>query len=516
MLESPPPGPRVVRAPWSRLAPPVAFLAVTALCMLINTTDFSLMWPLAAGKKPQAKGGTLFPNTRLLRFTESRDKLLTHARETLEHWWHIKQAQAGGAAQPCPFSMAGRSEPPDQELEEMFGSLKQSIDIMEAMGFANLTTCGGRYPRFVAEDSPDLGSPTDKIQGLLASVDNSAANTEELIMSKFCYSPTFRPPTPENFNTEQQAGQRKLVSVAGFCSRLLQLHRDIIAGREPPLLTIFTWIPDPIEDAAKVSRRYLALNLDMFKPFVQPVLVTDRRMVMAIANSINWPALPIAQLSPDNVPVFKASALDVTARFNSTFYGYARGVSIFDASLLETLIAVKEKFLRAETSTKVTSSRAEHPKTPDVFVYGSAMYKQDLSFRSNYSAVGSMAESRASSDWPEGESSLTYLIHTRQAFTDLPAVKIDDKDLVPFLAERALLLGNRVIDASSTILTVYNVHLQNTNEWNRILLPSTPRLENYNRVMASTYLESLRQRMTAQRPIVSIFNSEGQILFKQT
>ncbi|KAK3758877.1 hypothetical protein RRG08_025573 [Elysia crispata] len=517
MAESTSLSPRPARSAWTRLVPPAAFLVVTVFCMLLNTTDMTIRWPFGASK-PQNKGGTLFPNTRLLRSTEPREKLLTQARETLEYWWHIKHKQGGPSSDPCPFSTTARTEPPGQDLEEMYGSVKQSIDIMEAMGFANLTTCGGRYPNFVPEVSTDVGSPTDKIQGLLASVDISADNMEELTMKKFCYAPTFRPPTLENLKSYAQSDDKKLVSDPGFCSRLLQLHRDIIAGMEPPLLTLFTWIPDPIEDAAKVSRRYLALNLDMFKPFIQPVLITDRRMVMAIANSIEWPCLPIAQLSPDNVPIFKSSSVSVMEKFNSTFYGYARGVSIFDASLLETLLAVKEKFLRTESHGEDGSAGAGAVRTkkPDIFLYGSALYKQDLSFRSNYSTVGTMAESRASTDWPDGESSLTYLIHTKQQFSDLPEVKIDDKDLVPFLAERALLLANRVIDASSTILSVYNVHLHNTNEWNRIPLPSTPRLENYNRIMASTYLDSLRQRMTAQNPIFSKFGSEGNIVFEQT
>ncbi|GFR90816.1 hypothetical protein ElyMa_004313200 [Elysia marginata] len=511
MAESVPHVIRPTRGPCSRLVPPVAFLLVTILCMLFNTTDMTIRWPFSA-KKPQTKSGTLFPNTRLLRSTESRDNLLTQAREALEYWWHIKHKESGVSSARCPYSTALHTDPTGPELEEVYGSVKQSIEIMEAMGYSNLTTCGGKYSKFSEEDSSDVGSQTDKIQGLLASVDISAASSEELIMKKFCYTPTFRPPTAANLEKDQ-----KLVSDPAFCSRLLKLHRDIVAGKEPPLLTMFIWIPDPIEDAAKVSRRYLALNLDMFKPFVQPVLISDRRMVMAIANSIQWPCLPITEFSPDNVPVFKSSSLDVMDKFNSTFYGYARGVSIFDASLLETLLAIKEQFLRTENFGGVSSvkSNVRPTKRPNIFVYGSALFKQDLSFRSNYSAVGTMAESRASSGWPQGESSLTFLIHTKQSFTDLPPVKIDDKDLVPLLAERSLLLGDKVIDASSTILTVFNVHLQNTNEWNRIPLPATPRIENYNRVMGSTYLESLKQRMSPQKPLLSSFDTEGKVVFTE-
>ena len=507
---------RPVRAPWTRLVPPFAFLMVTILCMLVNTTDMTIRWPFSAAKKPAGKSGNLLPNTRLLRSTESRENLLTQARETLEYWWYLKQKEARGEAERCPFSTAIRTEPPGEELESVFGPVKQSIDIMEAMGFTNLTTCDGRYPRLSAEDSSaHVGSPTDKMQGLLASVDIQAESVEELITKKFCYTPTFRPPTPENIEKDEDSVETTLVSDPEFCSRLLQLYRDIEAGREPPLLTVFVWIPDSIEDPAKVSRRYLALNLDMFKPFIQPVLVSDRRIVMAIANSIQWPCLPIKELSPDNVPVFKSSSLSVMDKFNSTFYGYARGVSVFDASLLETLLAVKERFLRNENR---GSDSPENSKKPNIFLYGSALYKKDVTFRSNYSAVGVMAEERASSDWPDEESALTYLIHTKQQFADLPPVAIDDKDLVPFLAERALLLGDTVIDASSTILTVYSIHLQNTNEWNRIVLPSTPRIENYNRIMGSTYIDSLKQKVSGnpKAPILTNFDDKGSVIFGES
>lgn len=506
------------RGPWTRLVPPGAFLLVTAVCMLLNTTEMTIHWPLSS-KKPDPKGGPLFPSTRLLRSTESRDVLLTQAREALLYWWHIQHTQRARHApsdpatrplEPCPFSAPLPAPPPQPEqLEEMYDSVKQAVEIMEAMGFSNLTTCGERYPKLAPENPADVASATDKIQSLLASVDIPASNSEELIRKKFCYSATFRPPTPENQQKDPSSTGEQLVSDPEFCSRLLQLYRDIVSGREPPLLTVFTWIPDPIEDPAKVSRRYLALNLDMFKPFVQPVLVSDRRMVMAIANTIQWPCLPVTKLGPDNVPVFQTSALSVMDRFNSTFYGYVRGVSVFDASLLETLIATKDKFVNP-------LFRSGHSRQPEVMVFGSALFKEDLTFRSNYSGVGTMAESRASNDWPDGKSSMTYVFHTKQSFTDLPPLTIDDKDLVPVLVERAALLGNQVIDASNTILTVYNIHLGNTNEWDRIPLPATPRIDNYNQVTGTKYLEALREKLSPRKPLLARFGNNGKILFSET
>ncbi|GFO43189.1 hypothetical protein PoB_006969400 [Plakobranchus ocellatus] len=501
------------RASWTRLLPPIAFLGVTLFCTFLNMTDMTLRWPYSAKKQPGKSA--MYPNTRLIRSIGSREALLTQARDTLEYWWYLKSKESGRSSGPCPYSttLRGRMPPPEQNL----AYVKLDIEVMEAMGFSNLTTCGGIYPRFTA-DPVRVGSLSDKIQNLLATVDTEAENAEELLAKKFCYQPTFRPPTAANVERRNGSGKVKLTSDPRFCPRLLKLYRNIVAGVEPPLLTMFVYIPDPIEDPAKVSRRYLALNLDLLKPFVQPVLVSDRRMVMAIANSIRWPCLPVEELSPDNVPVFKPLSRAVMDQFNSTFYGHAHGVSIFDASLLETLLEVKEKFLGEPGSKEISPGTiSAEIKGSNVFIFGSSLYKTDLNFVSDYSAVGSMAKSGGMWNWPDKESSINYFFHTRQTFTDLPPLKIDDKYLIPILADRSLLRGSRVIDASNTILSLYNIHRRHTNEWDRNLLPQVDRNESYNRVLGSRHINLLKQKISSHlnKPLVAKFGDEGNIHFEE-
>ncbi|RUS71586.1 hypothetical protein EGW08_020647 [Elysia chlorotica] len=555
------------------------FLSHTGL--LRSSTTSSSPTSRASHSQPQrqeldvARHG-LIPYTVLNRGHAVRDRELGRARQALEYWWSIRQADRGGAAGACPMSVSG---PPtlsrdEDEARQVFYQL-QAISVMEALGFDNVTTCEGRYPRIIvdiqalregkdnvymtANYSSDVSSssetarpaaavvvaPRDQTQGNL--FEPTAAlptkQDEEVISNKFCYTPLYRPFMAHSDGDQQANSSSDLkfppprASLSPrFCPQLLQLYRDILIGKEPPLLTLFTWIPDPIEDQYRLSRHIMLDNLEMFRPFIRPVLVSDRRQIMAIAHGNGWPCLPIRQLSPDNLPVFKPIAEDIMAQFNSTFYGYARATSAFDTSLLETLIAVKHKLLDGRANTRPPEHTNEVPNpashttqqqqqpppelrqstlapSPPVIIYGSAMYKNNLQTVKTFRDLGHQADQRGRTDWPDRESPLVYFLHTKMDVSDLPPLKIEDKFLNPFLVTRSRMKGHVTVDASRTLLCLMNNVKRRRPAWNRVDLPTETRDLKYNSRLAAAYIRATTQRLPGKN-ITMDFDKGGNILFQ--
>ncbi|RUS71587.1 hypothetical protein EGW08_020648 [Elysia chlorotica] len=516
----------------------------------------------------------LIPSAVLNRGHSARDRELTEARRTLEYWWSLKLNMSGGAAEPCPLSMSG---PPKKNKNRRFDFyIEQTIEILEAMGFTNITTCYGRYPTFanvtpyvkpnsstltwVSSESSPLthnvvfssskafqGRPHDKMAELLVETQAVQTHNEDMITRTFCYTPTFRPQQKKRFQTRgvqdgsnwtQTPATEPPLANPDFCPRLLKLYRAIQAGREPPLLTLFTWFPDVLDDPVRDLRRLMLVNMDQFRPFVQPVLVSDRRMVMSLANGLSWPCLPISQLSPDGFPVFKAASADLTKIFNSTFYGYVQRKTLLDASLLETLMAVKEKYLvGARTSPESTSSRMTNGEKdrrnpeldsqgfanrgdPPILLHGSAMFTKSLSSVKTHHGLSVLAEARKDIDLNKVAPLSAYVIFTKNAnFSDLPPVRIDDKFLIPLLSSRSRLLGDLVIDTSNTVISLYTFNNNTLSDWDRKFLVSTSRNETYNQVLSDKYFKKLRQTNIAsplKNLIVTKFDENGNILFKET
>ena len=539
---------------WARLVP-MALLASSMIyfVFLSNTRQFSSSSPSKRNvQRLDVERHGLIPYTVLNRGHAVRDRELSRAREALEYWWSIRKCDRNGAAGACPLSVSGppKLSADEDESRQVFYHL-QAISVMEALGFDNVTTCDGRYPRIIVDiqalregkdnvymtanysnDDPTGPNTTGKAQaGLATSSGVPTKQDEEVISTRFCYQPVYRPfqnhnsdeQKPENSSaSEVNSHSSRSVLSPAFCPQLLQLYRDIEAGVEPPLLTLFTWIPDPIQDQYRLSRHIMLLNLEMLRPFVRPVLVSDRRQIMAIAHSMGWPCLPIRQFSPDNLPVFKPIAEESMAKFNSTFYGYARATSAFDTSLLETLLAVKLRFvLGAQKTPKETKAmpnlvlNSEHStaSAQPIVVYGSSMYKNNLQRAKTFQELGVQAEQRGRTDWADKEGSMVYFIHTKMDVSDVPPLKVEDKYLNPFLVTRSRMKGHLAVDASKTILCLLNNVVRRRPAWNRVDLPTKPRDEKYNPRLAVTYIRAQTQRVQGKN-VTLAFDKGGNILFK--
>ena len=546
---------------WVRLVPMV--LLASSLIYFVFLSSTGLLRESSPSPRQQLHIGRhgLIAYTVLNRGHAIRDRELGRAREALEYWWSIRQGDQNGAAGACPLAVSGPPElvRDEDESRQVFYQL-QAISVMEALGFDNVTTCEGRYPRIIVDvralregkdnvymtanyssgisvGSQHSGGPKDKTQATLSkSNELPTKQSEEVIASKFCYIPIYRP-FQNHSDEDQQVSimsdlkfqSPKAILNPKFCPQLLQLYRNIESGKAPPLLTLFTWIPDPIQDQYRLSRHVMLLNLEMLRPFVRPVLVSDRRQIMAIAHSMGWPCLPIRQLSPDNLPVFKPIAEDLMAKFNSTFYGYARATSAFDTSLLETLMVVKQKLLNSgagaqttlgdniatlKPASRTTSSYSGEVRVSAVpiIIFGSAMYKNNLQRVKTFQELGEQADKRGRNDWSDREASMVYFIHTKMDVSDLPPLKIEDKYLNPFLVTRSRMKGHVAVDASRTILCLLNNVMRRRPAWNRVDLPTKPRDEKYNPRLAVSYIRARKQRVSGKNVTVDI-DMEGKILF---
>ena len=542
------------KRPWYRLLPLGALLVIFIHFTFLSNSERDLDARYSSRNFIKTSGG-LVAHAVLNRAHASREAELTGLRQSLEYWWDLKLKQSEGKAEACPLSISG---PPKKSKNRRFDFfILQAIEILEAMGFTNITTCQGRYPTYAnvthyekpsakwlvpgAPDSSPIthnvvissplifpGRPHDKMAQLLLDTQAARTPSEDLVYRKFCYTPVFRPQRPKrmddsNTTAKEETEPPKLDPK--FCSRLLDLYRAIQAGSEPPLLTLFTWFPDVLDDPIRDLRRLMLVNMDQFRPFVQPVLVSDRRMVMSLANGLSWPCLPVSELSPDGFPVFKAASTDLMKTFNSTFYGYIQRKSVLDASLLETLMAAKEKFVMGggtrwgskEGGRDVTSTRRE----PGILLYGSSMYTKSLSSVRNHHSLGVLAQERKDRDLYKFEPLPAYVIYNNKLnFYDLPPLKIDDKYLIPLLVSRSRSLGHLVINTTGTVLSLYtfNGNTLQVSDWGRKFLVSTNRNDSYNKALSDIYLRSLRKKLPtpAKSPLSTEFDNSGKVLFKQS
>ncbi|GFR90819.1 hypothetical protein ElyMa_004313300 [Elysia marginata] len=570
-------GPSCQRWSFSRQSltrlPPLGALLFVFIYFTFFSRNGRLLDTVNSPTRQQSQNPSrLIPYAVLNRGHSARDKELTAARQTLEYWWSLKFNESNGKSEACPLSISG---PPRKNKNRRFDFfILQAIEIMEAMGFTNVTTCYGRYPTFAnvtpyekpngpilglgKSDSSPLthnvvfssaktfaGRPHDKMAELLVETQAVQTHNEDMITRKFCYTPSFRPQQQRRENppgrlvrgnTSQDETEAPQLD-PGFCSRLLDLYRAITAGTEPPLLTLFTWFPDVLDDPVRDLRRLMLVNMDQFRPFVQPVLVSDRRMVMSLANGLSWPCLPISEYSPDGFPVFKAASNDITNTFNSTFYGYVQRKSLLDASLLETLMAVKERYLSrreiesSEDWQDIAKSRDERESSelyrkhsanrgaPSVLMYGPAMFTKSLATVKNHHGLSVLAQARQGIDLNKLEAIPAYVIYNKKvSFSDLPPLKIDDAYLIPLLASRSRALGHVVLDTGSTILSLYTFNNNTLSDWGRKFLVSTFRNQTYNKLLSDMYLKNIQQRILSSRNtlVMTEFDKGGNILFKES
>ncbi|GFO43188.1 hypothetical protein PoB_006969300 [Plakobranchus ocellatus] len=551
------------RLAWMRVLA-VSALAFTCIHFILLTNSATYRHNLRAVQGAK-HSGMLISHSVMNRGHSARDSELTIARETLEYWWSLMHAQHNVSGKACPLSVKGPPGPEITKMKRYDVFVRQGIEIMEAMGFSNLTTCNGLYPTlayvspFTGTDtgiesnplshnvimprSPPQARPLKKIEQLLKETLIFSEDDEDLITKKFCYAPVFRPQqsreqkdsNKRSDKTNKDANpESNPKSDPQFCPKLLRLYRAIQAGKEPPLLTLFTWLPDVLSDSVRHLRRVMLVNMDQFKPFVQPVLVSDRRMVMALANSLSWPCLPVRALSPDDLPVFEPASSELMKTFNSTFYGYLRRISLLDASLLETLLAVKEKYLSVDKSTvKKTAMQTNIHKNPSevignitsngiepsILLYGSAFYARNLNSVKKHSSLGLVAKERTRRDFiRNNETFLSYVIYNnKQNLSDLPPLKVDDPYLIPLLVSRSRAHDHVTIDASNTILSLYALNSNTLSDWDRVYLPPVRRNDSHNKLLGDNYLTNLKREKTKnwRSPIETDFGTSGDVIFRE-
>ena len=114
-----------------------------------------------------------------------------------------------------------------------------------------------------------------------------------------------------------------------------------------PLLTIFTTFKEDTNNETNVTHHEFAHRLAIknwasFSPYVRPVVfsnTTDGELI-ALAKEYKWDILPMTRVNSYGTPFLKEMYQEVFKNYNSTFYGYANGDLLFDASLIETLLEI--------------------------------------------------------------------------------------------------------------------------------------------------------------------------------
>lgn len=387
--------------------------------------------------------------------------------------------------------------------------ISKDLSIIRAMG---LSTLSKQLQVSIGEEFLGEDEETDEDEIITAGAEIFSPS---LVSHRFCYNKTF---------TSQ--GVHRQVDPA-FCSHLIGLLNDIKYGLEPPLLTIFTWLPDPLVDVDKLKRRLLFHNWDLLRPIVQPVLISDSRMNMALANSFDWPCIPVTRYSPQGVPIFKDMASMVANKFNSTFYGYVRSTTVFDASLVETLLKLKENYIDqpgenwnqprenwnqpgnnwnqpGENWNEPLPHGQEkqgflQPGRP-MLVYGRSLKSAHAGNMDDLEHISEMVTKARNETWANKKDALVYFFYSQTDFHEAPDLIVDDTYLTSLLVSRSMALGHLVVDASLTILAVHVMRKDNTSEWGRQYLSTKSRDLYLNKRLGSEYFHSLGIRKPEKWP----------------
>ncbi|XP_005096508.2 uncharacterized protein LOC101853927 [Aplysia californica] len=327
-----------------------------------------------------------------------------------------------------------------------------------------------------------------------------------------------------------------------LCDRLRTLAQQIESGQRSPLLTLFTWWPDPLYDVEKLTRRGFWVSLDRLRPFVQPVLFSDSRMNVATANTLGWPCFPVPKRNQDGVPVFREMASRVRSRFQSTFYGYIQASTVFDSSLFHTLLSL----LHLTTSRDASSTPGAHPESVSAFIRrtfaetnrnynvrtdtfsdtGIQPMPVLLTGRSFVTSCSVLSDSlssfhralRKSSKLGQlnmaDEGTLYYVMYSRGVrLDDVPDLTIDDQTLIPFLEARSQRLPHLVVTVTNTVLSVHHVRKSTTSEWNREYITSTPRDPSYNKRLVDHFWSSAANKSLNNPLVVTEYDTHGKIQF---
>ncbi|CAG5135538.1 unnamed protein product [Candidula unifasciata] len=356
---------------------------------------------------------------------------------------------------------------------EILTELSTDLEIVQSLGLKSLNR---HIDMLLGRDSEAEKSEEDE----KPSVRNNSFS-RHIVTPRFCYTTANSP----------QGIQRQVDP--SFCTRLIDLFNDIQRGDQPSLLTIFTWLPDPLYDADRLRRRVLFENWTLLRPIVQPVLFTDSRVYMALANAFDWPCFPVSRYSKQGVPVFKDMARTVAQKFNSTFYGYVRATTVFDASLVETLLKVKETYvdkLTGNWTQLIGNSKDNVHNMKPVLVYGRSLKANNLGSMKSLEYLCQTVNTTEGHDWPERKESLTYFFYSNLDFSDIPDLIVEDKYLTSQLVSRSMALRHLVVDASATLFSAHVVRGITTSEWGRQYLPAKPRDPYYNRKLGSLYFHS--------------------------
>ncbi|CAL1537335.1 unnamed protein product [Lymnaea stagnalis] len=416
----------------------------------------------------------------------SREMTLTLVRRSLEIFW----AQERKGLTVKEICAANKSD-------NLCVNVEKEMSTLRSMGF--MPEAG------INTSHPVINSP-NKHRAASFERERNFDQIVESVKGALCY----------NASTTQHKRTRALDPT--FCHRSLKLLRDIHEGVEPPLLVMFTWWPDPMTDLDKVNRKLMYENLNMLRPIVEPVLFTDSRMNMASANSVNWTCLPVPEANHEGVPVFRSMSAVVMGKFNATFYGYARATTVFDASFIETLLAIKELYVTpSTTASKQGKTRALNTAGKPVFIYGKAMHYYRLGWFRNLQLLSRDAIANGNHTWADPKNALVYFVGTKQDMSDVPPLIVDDKHLTPFLVHRSRVRGHVTVEASLTVLAVYTFRNMSTTEWGREFICTRPRDPDYNRALVVRYMSGFNSTESAKltEEFYSKYGDTGRVVIEK-
>lgn len=459
---------------WSRHVP------TWLLCVPLVLTCFVVITFLKRNFGSVRTRSELLPFNQMERSHASREMTLTLVRRNLEIYWAQKR-RGLSAMEICAVNQS----------DNLCVNVDKEMSILRSMGLV-LDLVNTSLPGI---NLPDKRRPATNFDQIFKSVKGT-----------LCY----------NASVTHHRRTRSLDPT--FCDRILKLLQDMHQGVEPPLLVLFTWWPDPMTDLERVNRKLMYDNLNMLRPIVEPVLFADSRMNMASANSANWSCLPIPEANHERVPVFKSLFHAVMSKFNATFYGYARATTVFDASLIETLLAIKERHVTpSSVASNAMKTRVTNDAERPVSIYGKAMHYYKLGASRNLQFLNRDAVANGNHTWADPRNSLVYFVGTRQDMSDVPPLIVDDKHLTPFLVFRARQRGHVTVEVSLTVLAVYTFRNMSKTDWGREFIRTQPRDLNYNRALVVKYMGGLNAtgRFKLSGELYARYGTTGRVVIEK-
>ena len=130
------------------------------------------------------------------------------------------------------------------------------------------------------------------------------------------------------------------------------------------LLTMFTTFKHGLTDNGnwthhEFAHKLVIPNWSSFAPYIRPVLFSNCSdcEVTKLARLENWDVSPMQRVNNYSTPFLKEMYQKVFDDYESTFYGFANGDLLFDASLIATLRLIKKNLHRLRNNVLIIGRR---------------------------------------------------------------------------------------------------------------------------------------------------------------